>query len=71
MMRKHPEVVALVAIGLGLFASVGLEAGIRQIRQDSFRVRPLVFEGQRLDVDRIAEEAAGTVVREVLRELCR
>jgi hypothetical protein len=70
-MRKHPEVLALFAIALGLFANMGLEAGLRRVQQESFRVRPLVLQAEKIDVARMTEETVSIVVREVLRELCR
>jgi hypothetical protein len=70
-MRKHPEVLALFAIALGLFANMGLEAGLRRVQQESFRIRPLVVQAEKIDIDRVAEEAVGVAVREVLREVCR
>lgn len=70
-MRKHPEVFALIAIGLALFANMGLEAGMRRIEQESFRIRPLVHQIEKVDFDRVVEEAVGAVLRDVLREVCR
>ena len=70
-MRKHPEVIALIAIALALFANMGLEAGLRRVQQESFRIRPLVHQVEQADIDRVAEEAVGVVVREVVREVLR
>ena len=70
-MRKHPDVIALIAIGFALFASIGLESSLRRLDQGRFRIHPLVFQSERLDT--AVQEAVGTVVREVIRELlsCR
>jgi len=70
-MRKHPEVFALLAIGLALFANMGLEAGLRRAQKESFRIRPLIHQVENVDFDRAAEEAVGIAVREVLREVLR
>ncbi len=70
-MRKHPEVFALFAIALVLFASMGLQAGLDRARREAFRIRPLVHRVESVDIDRVAEEAIGVAVRELLRECCR
>jgi hypothetical protein len=70
-MRKHPEVFALFAIALALFANMGIQAGLRHVQRESFRIRPLVHRVEKVDIDRVAEETIGVVVREVLREVCR
>lgn len=70
-MRKHPEVVALFAIALALFANMGLQAGLEHAQRAAFRIRPLVHQIEKVDFDRVAEEAVGVAVREVLREVCR
>ena len=71
MMRKHPDAIALIAIGFALFASIGLESSLRRLDQGRFLIHPLVFQSERLDA--AVQEAVGTAVREVVRELlsCR
>ncbi len=66
-MRKHPDAIATIAIGFALFASIGLESAMRRIEQETFRVRPLVFQSERLDT--VVENAIQTAVCEVLRNL--
>ncbi len=50
MLRKHPDVLALLAIGFALFANFGVQAAVQGFERDRLRVRELIqVERPRLD----------------------
>ena len=61
-MRKHPDAIALIAIGFTLFASMGFEGAARRVEQENFRVRPLILQGERMN---------GAAVRDTVRAIVR
>ena len=63
-MRKHPDVIALIAIGFVFFASIGIEGTRRRIEQEVFRIRPLILQGSS---ERAMPDTVGGVFREILR----
>ena len=67
MLRNHPEIFALSAICLALFANIGLQRAIQEVERETFRVRQLVVDSDRLP-QRIEPIREGIlVIREVLR----
>ena len=65
MIRKHPDVIALIAIGFVFLASIGIEGTRGRIEREVFRVRPLILHGSS---ERAMPETVGGVFREILRD---
>lgn len=68
MLRKHPEILALVIIGLGAFANYGVRKAVQEVDRETFRVRQLVLDPE------FGRSTAADAAREgllVLREALR